>query len=184
MELTLNSKDDGYMSNDNNHNKTQSNDKSKLSLPDLDACMERLKAVSGQTHNVSALRWLGLSNTTYANWKRRQVNYGALAKGLLARGISLDWFFAPNVDLRYPGPDELPRIQEVAESYTSTQRTQRVIRAIERIDPVLQEHQLPATESNRAILVETYFTARRGFVPLPTALTQVTKALKQEPDRD
>lgn len=153
-------------------------------MPDLETCMERLRAISGEAKNVGALRWLGLTATTYANWKRRgQINYGALTKGLLERGISVDWFFAPNADLRYPGPDELPRVAEQAENYSSNQRTQRVLRALEVIDPVLDEHELPASEGNRAILVETLFQARRGFVPLATALTQVAKALSRTPDR-
>lgn len=166
------------MSNDDYNNKAQSNDNSKQALPDLDECMERLKAVSGCSQTAKALRWLGLSPTTYANWKRRKVNYGALAKGLLLRGISLDWFFAPHVDLRYPGPDELPRLQESAEGYSSSQRTYRVIRALERIDPLLEEYGLATNEHNRAILTETYFTARHGMVPLSTALAQVAKALQ------
>ena len=165
------------MSNDINDNKAQSTDKSKVEMPDLDECMARLRAVSRMPKNSTALAWLGLPAATYGNWKRRRVNYGALAAKLLERGISLDWFFAPDADLRYPAPDELPQVGEPDHAYAAMSRDAKVIKAIALVDAKLAEQNVPTTEANRELMVETYFTARRHFIPVPTALTQVAKAL-------
>lgn len=64
-------------------------------LPDLDECMRRLELISGLRGKGRIMRWLGLPEGSYSNWKRRgKVNYGKLAVGLLSQGKSLDWFCA------------------------------------------------------------------------------------------
>ncbi|EKE79312.1 helix-turn-helix domain-containing protein [Idiomarina xiamenensis] len=146
----------------------------------LHQCIERLKLVSGETRVAGLMRWMGVNKTSYANWRRREtIPYGAIVKALLRHGISLDWFFAPEFDLHYPTPDQLSGVNEQRLHYDAQrERTLKVIVALEAVEPVLRRNGLAFNEKNRETMLETYFAAKHGFVPLQKALIQTALALK------
>lgn len=70
---------------------------------DLDMVVRRLEVIVGSDKQVDIVRWLGVNLSSMNNWKRRgTVPYKAIVEALLAKGISLDSFFAPNNTLKTP----------------------------------------------------------------------------------
>ncbi|RUO41418.1 hypothetical protein CWE22_04420 [Pseudidiomarina aestuarii] len=173
------------MSNDNINTKIESFDvirnkshtgmKSKVELPDLEECMYRLRLLSGE-HKIShVMRWLGVSATTYANWKRRgNVNYSTLVEGLLRNGISLDWFFAPNQRLHYPQPGELG---EVRPGYDNRVFVDKTLAGLALAEPILKQNGVPVTEATKRVMLDTFMLERSNVLDIKTALEQVGKAL-------
>jgi len=150
--------------------------KSNSPLPDLDTCMGRLAIVSELSSASAIMRWLGLPETTYSNWKRRNsVNYDRVIAGLLRRGVSLDWFFAPGVDLHYPNVSSF--IHENGATYEVTDGLDVMLKALDIVEPIMREHGVAMTEANRKIMAETLLKRRGDGLLLETALHQVAKAL-------
>lgn len=147
-------------------------------LPDLDECMRRLELISGLRGKGRIMRWLGLPEGSYSNWKRRgKVNYGKLAVGLLSQGKSLDWFFAPYEDLHYPAPVDVVDLGEIQAFHREQDTMEETIRALVRVEPLLTHYGVPLTEPNKQLMVETFRLQRREVVPLNIVLRQVAKAL-------
>lgn len=150
--------------------------KSNFDLPNIDTCIERLKLVSKQTSASAVMRWLGLPESTYSNWKRRgSINYDRVIEGLLRQNVSLDWLFAPNVDLLYPGVS-LTVTENEGVAY-STPSVADTLKALEFVEPIMERFQVPMTEQNRQFMAETFFKRRGDAMLLETALQQVALAL-------
>ncbi|MDX1705051.1 hypothetical protein [Pseudidiomarina sp.] len=155
---------------------------SELYLPDLEQCIKRLEIVSGLRGKGRVMRWLGLAEGTYSNWKRRNsVNYSKLIAGLLARRISLDWFFAPYENLHYPAPGEGLDLGEIQAFHREQDTIEETIRALVRIEPLLTHYNVALTEANKQIMVETFRLQRSEVVPVNIVLRQVAKALALQP---
>ncbi|KFZ31521.1 hypothetical protein IDSA_02085 [Pseudidiomarina salinarum] len=150
----------------------------EYSLPDIDECMARLELISGLRGKGRIMRWLDLPEGTYSNWKRRNsVNYGKLVGGLLSQGVSLDWFFAPYQNLRYPAPVDVLDLGEIQAFHREQDTMEETIRALVRVEPLLTHYGAPLTEPNKQLMVETFRLQRREVVPLNMVLRQVAKAL-------
>jgi hypothetical protein len=150
--------------------------KSNMELPDLDTCIERLKLVSKQTSASAVMRWLGLPASTYSNWKRRKsMNYDRVIEGLLRQGVSLDWLFAPNVDLYYPNVSLI--VTEQDEVKYSAPSVADTMKALQYVEPIMKKHNVPMTEANHQFMTEAYFKRRGDAMLLDTALQQVALAL-------
>lgn len=165
------------MSNDNNKlNRPQASGKINSALPDLDTCMQRLAIVSKQSSASAIMRWLGLPEATHSNWKRRQsINYDRVIEGLLRQGVSLDWFFAPGVQLRYPNVSLI--VTEKDTDYEVPAEFDAMLKALEVVEPIMQQHGVLMTERNRKLMTEMFFKSRGEGVLLDAALHQVAKAL-------
>lgn len=170
-------KNDHSMSNDlTAQNRPQTTFKSNLVLPDVDTCMARLELVSQQRSASAIMRWLGLSVSTYSNWKRRNsVNYDRVIEGLLRHGVSLDWFFAPHVDLYYPHVSSV--VSEDGSEYQTNAAVTLTLKALEHVEPIMQQHNVAMTEQNRRVMADTFFKRRGDGMLLATALNQVAIAL-------
>lgn len=144
--------------------------------PDLATCMQRLAMVSGYSTASAIMRWLGLPEATHSNWKRRKsVNYDRIIEGLLRQGVSLDWFFAPGMDLWYPDVSSI--VTEDGANYAVTDKLDVMLKALEVVEPIMEEHNVPMTEANRKIMTATLLKRRGNGMVLETALHQVAKAL-------
>lgn len=165
------------MSNDTNKlNRPQASGKINCALPDLETCMQRLAVISKQTSASAIMRWLGLPEATHSNWKRRKsINYDRVIEGLLRQGVSLDWFFAPSVQLRYPNVSLI--VTEKESDYEVPAELDVMLKALEVVEPIMQQHGVAMTESNRKLMTETLLKGRGDGVLLETALHQVAKAL-------
>lgn len=182
--MSSDNKIDKNMSFDTNQNKSHAGMKSKVELPDLEECMYRLRLLSGEHKIAHVMRWLGVSSTTYANWKRRgKVNYSTLVEGLLRNGISLDWFFAPNQRLHYPQPGELG---EVRPGYDNRVFVDKTLAGLALAEPILKLNGVPINETTQRIMLDTFMLERSHVLDIKTALEQVGKALAvtydQQPD--
>lgn len=165
------------MSNDTiKLNRPHASGKINYPLPDLDTCMQRLAVVSKQPSASAIMRWLGLPESTHSNWKRRNsVNYDRVIEGLLRQGVSLDWFFAPAVYLRYPNVSSIVTEQEG--DYEVPAEFDTMLQALEVVEPIMKQYGVLMTESNRKLMTELFFKRRGEGVVLETALHQVAKAL-------
>lgn len=165
-------------SNDTSLNSTPMPTKSKTELIDFDTCMARLRAISGQTRDTKVMRYFAIPHSTYSNWLRRgRVNPAILVEALLARGNSLDKFFAPGQILSYPAGVAEAEALGIAEEDMPQTSVGRTLQALKRIDPLLNELKIELTEAQKELLVETYFGQRDETVSLSFALQQVAKAL-------
>lgn len=165
------------MSKDYKMNGTPTETKSKDVLPSLEETVKRLQRVSGEKRMIRIMRWLGVSDTTFANWRRRNtVNHVVIMEALLKRGISLDWFYAEEQDLLYPMGPSRDQLAEYAERY-KTGMVEETIKALKFVEPLFKKYQVPDTEENRQILVETYLARRENYITLSFGLQQVAKAL-------
>ncbi|WP_194757300.1 helix-turn-helix domain-containing protein [Aliidiomarina indica] len=71
--------------------------------------------LSGKTQDADLVRWLGVSKSSLNNWKSRgTIPFKTLVPVLIEKGVSLDWFFAPDQALRRPDIDQ----QALAEQIT------------------------------------------------------------------
>ncbi|SFV21417.1 helix-turn-helix domain-containing protein [Pseudidiomarina donghaiensis] len=165
------------MSNDTSKlNKPQASGKINCALPDLETCMQRLAVISKQTSASAIMRWLGLPEATHSNWKRRNsINYDRVIEGLLRQGVSLDWFFAPAVYLRYPNVSSIVTEQDA--DYEVPAEFDAMLKALDVVEPIMQQYGVLMTESNRKLMTELFFKRRGEGVVLETALHQVAKAL-------
>lgn len=110
-----------------NENRTQLHDEIKSTEIDLDLVMERLSLLANDKRSTAIMRWMGIGESTYTNWYRNgSVPYGIIVRTLLAKGISLDAFFAP--EQRLAVPDQLI-LAEQARTYSGVEWQADVIRA-------------------------------------------------------
>ncbi len=176
------------MSNDRKTNKNKSNDtglnstpmrnKSKTEFIDFDTCMTRLRAISGHTRDSKVLQYFDIPQSTYSNWLRRgRLNTGTLVGVLLAQGTSLDKFFAPDQILSYPAGVAEAQALGIHEPELVASSVSLTLRALTRIEPLLQELNIELSEAQKELLVDTYFGQRNETVSLSFALQQVAKAL-------
>ncbi|TRW49388.1 bacteriophage CI repressor [Aliidiomarina halalkaliphila] len=78
----------------------------KFSLT-LDEVLRRASELSGKSQDADLVRWLGVSKSSLNNWKSRgTIPFKTLVPVLINKGVSLDWFFAPDQALRRPDISE------------------------------------------------------------------------------
>lgn len=86
----------------------------KFSLT-LDEVLERASQLSGKSQDADLVRWLGVSKSSLNNWKSRgTIPFKTLVPVLLEKGVSLDWFFAPEQALRRPNIDNEVLAEQIA----------------------------------------------------------------------
>lgn len=137
-----------------NKNRTQLHDEIKSTEIDLDLVMERLSLLANDKRTTAIMRWMGIGESTYTNWYRNgSVPYGIIVRTLLAKGISLDAFFAPQQRLEVP--DQLV-LAEQARAYSGTEWQAEVIRATLEAKKLLARANLAEEELYIKFLVDLW----------------------------
>lgn len=144
-------------------------------------CMHRLKQVINASTIKEVVHWLGVSYSHYKNWKQRCIiPYSLIVPRLLQVGYSVDWLFAPGVQLYYPkplvcAPNKGAQVKEQQERYRF------YMKAVHTIEPILMQNQLKNIEHNRKELVDVYFNAYEGWVSLDSCLNAIARATAINP---
>lgn len=163
-------------------NKTQLTSKSKVVEPSLEEYMARLGRISGETKPAGIMRWLGVSSSSYANWVRRgTIPYKPIVNALLARNISLNWFFAPYSRLEIP-PLRDEAVRERAKTYLQQKReeegeTDRLIKAYSQCQALLESYGASAEPKNMKIMLDLYFNIGERVVSGEQVLDYVAQSL-------
>jgi len=144
-------------------------------------CMHRLKSVINARTIKEVVHWLGVDYQHYKNWKHRGIiPYSLIVPKLLQVGYSVDWLFAPGVKLFYPPPlvstpMQSPMVEEEQQQY------RYYMKAIKKIEPLLEQNNLSNIEHNRRELVGAYFHAFEGWMSLDSSLSYIARATAIEP---
>lgn len=150
----------------------------RLSITDY---MHRLKRVINARTIKEVVQWLGVDYAHYKNWKqRKQIPYGLIVTKLLEVGHSIDWLFAPGIQLYYPKP-LLSNSNRCAEAQDQQQAYTYYMKAIQKITPLLENNRLLNVASNREQLVSAYFHAHEGWMSLDSSLGFIARATAVEP---
>jgi hypothetical protein len=143
--------------------------------------MHRLKAVINASSIKEVVQWLGVDYQHYKNWKRRGIiPYGLIVPKLLQVGYSIDWLFAPGVKLFYP-PPLVSGSTQTAEALREPQQYRYYMKAIQKIEPLLEQNNLSKIEHNRRELIGAYFHAFEGWMSLDSSLSFIARATAIEP---
>lgn len=148
---------------------------------DVTECMNRLKSVINAKTIKQVVAWLGVDYSHYKNWKyRKRIPYDLIVPKLLQCGYSIDWLFAPGVKLYYPKPvlHQFEQPQVVSEQLI---QYRHIMKAMQKIEPLLVQNQLRNLEHNRRELVGAYFHAFEGWMSLDSALAYIARATAIEP---
>lgn len=165
-------------------NKTQPKSKSKRHEPSLDEYMERLGRLAGETRVAAILRWMGVSSSSYSNWRRRgTIPYKTLVNTLLNHRISLDWFFAPYTRLEIPVLTD-NEVEEGAKTYLQEQngpRTEsdKVIRAYSDCKAILERNRAPVSDQSMRLMLDVYLDVGDRAVRREQILETLAQSLKQ-----
>lgn len=165
-------------------NKTQHSGKSKRHEPSLDEYMERLGHLAGETKVAAILRWMGVSSSSYSNWRRRgTIPYKTLVSTLLDHHISLDWFFAPYTRLEIPVFAD-QHVKEGAKTYLQQQNgprseSDKVIRAYSDCRVILERNGTNASDQNMRLMLDLYLEVGDRAVRREQVLQTLAQSLKQ-----
>ncbi|RUO34524.1 hypothetical protein CWE14_00490 [Aliidiomarina soli] len=164
-------------------NKTQAPSKSKVVEPTLDEYMERLSRLSGESKPAAILRWMGVSASSYSNWKRRgTIPYKTLVNVLIERRISLNWFFAPYAKLEVPVIRDAT-LQEGTQTYLQRQQLEKgsereqVIKAYSDCRAILQRNNAQPSENNMRLMIDLYLAVGERVVQKEMVLEQLAQSL-------
>lgn len=127
----------------------------------LDELMERLKVLTGEERPAAILRWLDVSASSWANWRRRgTIPYKALVPALLSKGYSLDWFFAPYQRLKIPaieGSEIKEGVKQYAQKYHESLSSEEILTAVRQVNTILEYYSVIPTEQNQKLMLDIYF---------------------------
>ena len=163
-------------------NKTQLTSKSKAVEPSLEEYMVRLGRISGETKPAGIMRWLGVSSSSYSNWVRRgTIPYKTIVNALLARNISLNWFFAPYSRLEIP-PLKDESVREGAKTYLQQKReeegeTDRLIKAYSQCQALLESYGAAVEPKNMKLMLDLYFNIGERVVSSEQVLEHLAQSL-------
>ncbi|CUS48730.1 MAG: Bacteriophage CI repressor helix-turn-helix domain [Idiomarinaceae bacterium HL-53] len=126
---------------------------------DLETVMRRLAILSKKEKHKDILDWLGVSGSSYTNWKYRgTIPYKAICEALLARGISLDGFFSPERALDVN--DEL--LLDASAHYGSNddsplnRERERTLRASRYAQTLFKKYEVSESDEGYKFLVELW----------------------------
>ena len=163
-------------------NKTQLTSKSKTPEPSLEEYLERLSRISGESKPAGIMRWLGVSPSSYSNWVRRgTIPYKTIVSALLARNISLNWFFAPYSRLEIP-PLRDESVREGAKTYLQQKRedegeTDRLIKAYSQCQALLESYGAEVEPKNMKLMLDLYFEVGERVVSSEQVLNYLAQSL-------
>ncbi|WP_404402291.1 helix-turn-helix domain containing protein [Idiomarina seosinensis] len=144
-------------------------------------CMNRLKTVINAKTIKQVVDWLGVGYCHYKNWKHRGIiPYQLIVPRLLQIGYSVDWLFAPGVQLYYPRPvmqDPKYPMYVVDGQYDY----RKFWKGMQKIEPLLLANQLKKTPHNFEQMMSAYHYAYEGWLSIDSALGYIARATAVTP---
>lgn len=146
----------------------------------LDEVMERLKLIANEPRIAGVLRWLGVSASSYANWRRRgTIPYRQIVEAMLARNLSLDVFFSPQVRLDIP-PNLEHEVQDRAAPYPHCRpdvSTDEMVAAVSKMTTLLERHGATPRQDYVSLLVDLYLLGEGQQIDRLAAVEQLAASL-------
>ncbi|MCC5855921.1 MAG: helix-turn-helix domain-containing protein [Idiomarina sp.] len=146
----------------------------------LASLMERLGKISGERNVAGIMRWMGVSPSSYGNWRRRDtIPYKALVEVLLEKGISLDVFFSPQQPLAIPSELVLGE----AQSYGKTDAAKAdAIEATQQVTAFMARHKVEKTDGLVRFLVDLWLLDGGLWFSQPETQATLAKHLGADSD--
>ncbi|MGM0481248.1 MAG: hypothetical protein ACQEQZ_04885 [Pseudomonadota bacterium] len=139
-------------------------------------CMHRLKTVINASTIKQVVEWLGVGYSSYKNWKHRNIiPYGLIVPKLLQIGYSVDWLFAPGVQLHYPRP-VLKQPAMPVYAVDGQYDCRKFWKGMQKIEPLLEHNRLKKTPHNFDQMMSAYHYAYEGWLNIDSALGYIARA--------